>query len=215
MQQSDPTLIPAKVRRKITWKEARYAAARINGCDMGKAARLAGFSEGVALHAGAIIEPKVAEAIDEAQEVLATHALAVGLVDAAEVLEHLTDEIRGDLADLYDEAGELKPIHEWPLWARQGGVEVLDEPNMVHSADGGGGSWDQVGRRLKIRAGSRQKTIENAMKHKAVDAMVQPGDKLAGAVGDLASSLDRAIAEGRQRASQRNKLPINVTPSSE
>ncbi len=62
-------------------------------------------------------------------------------------------------------------MKEWPLWARQGGVEVIDEPNMVHSADGGGGSWDQVGRKLRVRQNSRQKTIENAMRHKAVDAM--------------------------------------------
>ncbi len=162
----------------LTSKERLYVRYRIEGLEKKQAALKAGFSPSMAHNATWRIEtPEMLAMIESAQKELTARAVERGLVNSVEILEVLTDEIRGDLADLYSDTGELLPIKEWPLWARQGGVEVTDEPNMVHSADGGGGSWDQVGRKIRIRAGSRQKTIENAMQHKAVDAKVkQHGD---------------------------------------
>ena len=110
--------------------------------------------------------------------------------------------------------GCYKPITEWPVtWRRMLSSAEVKEL-FEHSRDGEGASWDKIGDLVKIKFVDPLKLIELAMQHKRVDAKVNPNDKLAGAVGDLASSIDQAIAEGRQRAARRNKLPINVTPDS-
>ncbi len=162
--------IPNSVAKRLKPWQARYISQRVKGLDRRQALAKAGLPDWWRGDRSPEADPIVAAALEECTTILSEKILTLGLVDAVEIHEQLTDEIRGDLADLYSDTGELLPIKEWPLWARQGGVEVTDEPNMVHSADGGGGSWDQVGRKIRIRAGSRQKTIENAMSHKAVDA---------------------------------------------
>ncbi len=195
LQHTD-TGLPARKVKLLTRKEQRYLAARLRGDSMQDAAKEAGLPPWLARTRSL---PEVEALVEEASIALNEIRFEQCLVDAVELHEQLTDELRGDLADLYTEEGELKPVRDWPLWARQGGVEVLDEPNMVHSADDGGGSWDQVGRRIKIRAVSRAKTRELAMKHKGVDAMVQ---QKAGDVNVLVVSAEKArevMSAARQR----------------
>ena len=76
-------------------------------------------------------------------------------VDADFILKRLTDELNADVADLYNEEGELKPVHEWPMVWRTGLVTGLDVEN---------------GKISKIKHSDRSKRIELAGKHIAVQA---------------------------------------------
>jgi phage terminase small subunit len=155
----------------VTYREARYIAERLKGSGMATAIRKAGLPKWMETHAGEAIEHgEVKRVLEELQARAVNHALSVGLADAIELHEAATERLRGDVADLYDESGELKPIHEWPLWARQGGVEITDAPNMVPSKDGDSASWDQVGRKKIIKTLPREKAWEMLGKLKAVDA---------------------------------------------
>lgn len=170
----DVKLLPNTIAaRRLTYRESRVVRAIIEGSTKADALRLAGFPESIAMSSSKIITPDVQSVVDEMQAALAQYQLDHALIDATEILEQLTDEARGDLADLYDDQGEPLPIKQWPLWARLGGVEFVDEPNMVPSGDGEGKSWDQVGRKIRIIGKPRTKTRELAMKHKGVNAMVQ------------------------------------------
>lgn len=53
-------------------------------------------------------------------------------IDAEWLLKRLAQEAQADMADLYDDAGNLKPVKEWPLIWRQGlvaGVDVVRKQN--------------------------------------------------------------------------------------
>lgn len=51
-------------------------------------------------------------------------------VDADWMLKRLAAEADADLADLYDDAGRLKPVKQWPLIWRQGLVASVDTEEM-------------------------------------------------------------------------------------
>jgi len=163
----------------LTYRESKYVVERSKGSSRYQALVAAGFNHGLAKNPQFIESPEVLAEIEKYRAELVNRTVEVGLIDSVELLEQFTDELRGELSELYDysvnPAGELRPIKDWPLWARQGGVEVIDEPNLVHSTDGGGSSWDVQGRKItvKLSPGHRAKIKELAMKHKAVDAMVQ------------------------------------------
>jgi len=160
-------------------------------------------------------------------------------VDGDMVLTRLSDMFNADIGDiieptiLHDEKlhedrfvidgkcqcpknprqGCYRPLEQWPaIWRRM--LSAADVKEIFeHSKDGEGASWDKIGEVIKLKFVDPLKLMELLMRHSKVDAMAATGsDKLVSAVGDLAGSIDRAIAEGRQRASQRNRIPVNVTP---
>lgn len=54
--------------------------------------------------------------------------------DAAFVLRRLAEEVTADIADLYDEAGNIKPVKDWPMIWRQGlvsGIKTVEEGDGV------------------------------------------------------------------------------------
>jgi hypothetical protein len=59
----------------------------------------------------------------------------------------LVDEAEADLADLYDDDGNLLPIHDWPKIWRQGLVQGMDIEELF---DGYAGDREQIG---VVRAG--------------------------------------------------------------
>jgi phage terminase small subunit len=84
-------------------------------------------------------------------------------IDADWVLNRLAEEADADAADLYDEAGALKPIKDWPLIWRKGlivgmDVEEIREDGVV------------VGIVRKPRFSDRTKRIELIGKHVGVQA---------------------------------------------
>lgn len=205
----------------LTYRESKYIVERSKGATKHAALLAAGFTHGFAHNPQRIESPEVLEAIEAYREELKERVVNVGLVDAVELHEQCTDELRGDFGDLYNpidpmdsrfnpgyKSGELLPIPLWPEWARKGGVEIIDEPNMVHSDDDGGGSWDQKGRRIKVRMvpGGRQKTRELVAKLKSVNALVdQKGP-------ELHLHLHQEITQKLQGALKRQARLVDVTP---
>jgi len=83
-------------------------------------------------------------------------------IDAEWLLRRLAMEADADLADLYDDAGKLKPVREWPLIWRQGlvaGVETVRE-----------GSGDDASFVDKIKISDRIKRLELIGRHIGVQA---------------------------------------------
>lgn len=83
-------------------------------------------------------------------------------VNADWLLQRLAMEAEADMADLYDEAGKLKQVHEWPMIWRQGliaGVETVRE-----------GSGDEVSFVDKIKISDRVKRLELIGRHIDVQA---------------------------------------------
>lgn len=87
-------------------------------------------------------------------------------IDADWVLKRLTSEAEADLADLYDDGGNLLPIREWPMVFRRGLVVGFE---TVHEVEGSGES----ARRLlvrKIKLQDRSKTTDQIGRHVGVQA---------------------------------------------
>lgn len=84
-------------------------------------------------------------------------------VDASYLLHRLFDEVEADMADIYDEDGTLKPIHQWPKVWRQGLVAGVDIE--VIEANG-----TTAVRLCKVKFSDRAKRIEMFGKHVDVGA---------------------------------------------
>ncbi len=95
-------------------------------------------------------------------------------IDADDLHIRLSQMFDADIADIIDpDTNCYKPIHQWPkIWRQMLTGSELKEI-FEHSKDGGGASWDKIGEVVKIRFVDQMKVLELAMKHKAVDAMVQ------------------------------------------
>ena len=166
----------------ITHREARYIQERLAGKSAYEAARAAGFSHWLAKVPGQWIEKgEVKAEIERLQAELVQHTLDVGLIDAAEIHDYLTEAIRADMRDIRNEDGSYKPQSEWPpIWGRMmeaGDCEI--EYESVRSYDGedteGRGGWETGGvvRKVKLKFSSRAKLLELAMRHKGVNAMAE------------------------------------------
>lgn len=113
-------------------------------------------------------------------------------VDADWVLRRLADEADADLADLYDDQGNIRPMKDWPLIWRQGLVQGIE---TVQAKDGDG--YVTV---LKVKLSDRVKRIELIGRHIDVQAFK---DKL-----DVSASDDLLVRlnNGRERVrASRNK----------
>lgn len=107
-------------------------------------------------------------------------------IDAEWVLARLAMEATADLADVYDDNGNLKPVKEWPLIWRQGliqGVETVRE-----------GSGEEMSTVDKIKISDRIKRIELIGKHVGVQAFK---DRLE---VDLSEDLAATLLKARERA---------------
>lgn len=101
-------------------------------------------------------DPKVAEAIAALK---AERSEKTG-VDAAWLLKRLAIEAEADVSDLYDEAGHVRPVKEWPLIWRQGLVAGIDVETIGEGA----------GRITKLKVSDRVKRLELIGKHIDVQA---------------------------------------------
>lgn len=146
------------------------------------AAIRAGYAKRSARQIGStlLLNPIVSKALDG---VLQKRSRATK-IDAAWVLKRLAAEAEADVADLYNEAGGLKPIREWPEIWRRGLVAGLD----VSQSTGPDGST--CGEVVKVRLSDRVKRLELIGKHIGVNAF-QEVVQHKGLEG-LADRLDRA-----------------------
>lgn len=88
-------------------------------------------------------------------------------INADWVLKRLAEESEADLADLYDESGALKPVHQWPLIWRQGLVAGLEVQQQFAYIDG-----EKVpdGVITKAKLSDRVKRLELIGRHVGVQA---------------------------------------------
>lgn len=105
------------------------------------------------------------------------------------VLSRLALEAEADLADLYDENGRVKPVHQWPLIWRQGLVAGIDIETIGEGA----------GHVTKIKISDRIKRVELIGRHVDIQAFKDRIDHDVNVHGEMA---DR-IAKARERISSR------------
>lgn len=173
---------------KLSAKQASFVDQYLIDLNATQAAIRAGYSTKTAAQIGVenLKKPKVASAIAEALGARSKRTA----IDADWVLTRLGDEAQADLADLYTEEGELKPVHQWPLIWRQGlvsGIEAAEEKDH---------NGKVVGVVRKVKLSERIKRVEMIGRHVGVQAFK---DKLEVDVTDdlaavLAAARDRAIA---------------------
>ena len=202
----------------ITYREARYIAARLNGDDMQTAVLKSGLPRWMANIPGQSVENgEVLAKLQELQARMAEHALQVGLINAVEIHEYLSDALRADMRDIRNDDGSFKPQSEWPdIWGRMmeaGDVEV--EYASERSHDGAtkdkAGGWDVKGQvqKVKLKFASRVKLMELAMKHKGVDAMVQQKQ---GDVNVVVVTAERAREVSAAKKRLERVIPVSALP---
>lgn len=155
--------------RKLDAREKRFVDEYLISLDPKEAALAAGYSKSVASSkayqwvSNGKIKAHVFAAIREAQEERSERTK----IDADWVLTRLASEATADLADIYDDGGALKPVHDWPLIWRQGlvaGIEAVEEFETVD------GERKSVGMVRKVKLSDRIKRIELIGKHVDVQA---------------------------------------------
>ena len=146
----------------LTQLQRRFVEEYMKDLNATQAAQRAGSKAKNLTVAGAefLANPNVAAAI----ETLRSERSRQTGIDAAWVLKRLAEEAEADIADLYNEAGGLKPIHEWPLIWRQGLVSGVDI-QQLRAEDG-----STAGELVKIKLSDRVRRLEMIGKHVKVNA---------------------------------------------
>lgn len=130
--------------------------------------------------------PKVAAAVAEAMGQRSARVQ----IDADWMLQRLGEDVEADMADLYGEDGNLKPIHDWPPIWRKGlvaGVETVEERDDEGKL---------IGVVRKVKLADRSKLKEMLGRHVDVQAFKDRVEH--GVTDDLAA----AIAAGNARISK-------------
>lgn len=148
----------------LTPKQQRFVEEYLLDLNAAAAARRAGYSTRTAEWIGPQLLGKshVMAAVAERQAKRSKRTE----IDADWVLKRLAGEAEADLADLYDDAGNLRPMREWPMVFRRGLVVGFE---TVHETEGSG----ETARRLlvrKIKLQDRTRTVELIGKHIGVQA---------------------------------------------
>lgn len=111
-------------------------------------------------------QPQVRARVEALRAEIAAIAKERFKVDTAWMLKRLLDEVNADIADLFDEQQNLKPVREWPPIWRQGLVASLD----IESRQDDDGRMVKV---AKVRFSDRTKRLEMLGKHVDVKAFVE------------------------------------------
>jgi phage terminase small subunit len=149
----------------LTEKQQRFVAEYLIDLNATQAAIRAGYSAKTAGNIGyeQLGRPDIAEAIAGAK---AKRSEKTG-INAEWVLKRLADAADADLADLYDDAGALRPVKEWPLAWRKGLVAGVEVEELF---EGRGEDRELIGRVRKVKIADRTKHIELIGKHVDVQA---------------------------------------------
>jgi phage terminase small subunit len=150
--------------QRMTPKQEAFVREYLIDLNASAAARRAGYAPHRADAMGHenLRKPEIAAAIAEAKAQRSERTK----IDSDWVLRTLAEEKTADLADLYDEAGQIKPIKDWPMAFRRGvvvGVETVEEWQ-------GAGEDRKPIQVRKIKLTDRTKHIELIGKHVNVQA---------------------------------------------
>lgn len=142
-------------------KHQRFVEEYLKDLNGAQAAIRAGYSAKTAKEQASrlLTNANVLEALSEAQE---RRSKKTG-IDAEWVLTRLAHESLADVADLYDENGGLKSVHDWPLIWRQGLVAGMDVEEIRENGA-------VVGVVRKVKLSDRIKRIELIGRHIDVQA---------------------------------------------
>lgn len=108
-------------------------------------------------------DPRVQELVAELMEKRTERTK----VDADWMLKRLVAEAEADIADLYDEEGGLKPVHQWPKIWRTGLVAGIEVEEIF---EGTGKEREHVGQVKKLKLSDRIKRLDLIGKHVDVQA---------------------------------------------
>jgi phage terminase small subunit len=123
----------------LTPKQQRFVDEYLIDLNATQAALRAGYSARTAEKIGSenLRKPEVKAAIDRAQSNRAEQTQ----INAAWVLTRLAAEATADVADLYDDDGNILPVKEWPLIWRQGLVAGIETETLRPRGSKGTGQW--------------------------------------------------------------------------
>ena len=149
----------------LTPKQQRFVEEYLVDLNATQAAVRAGYSAKTADQQGSrlLANVKVSDAVAAAQAARSQRTK----IDADWVLRTLAEEKAADLADLFDEAGNVLPVREWPVVFRRGvvvGIESFEE------YAGRGDDRVAVGMVRKIKLADRVKHLELIGRHVDVQA---------------------------------------------
>ncbi len=169
----------------LTPKQEQFVREYLVDLNATQAAIRAGYSpKGATVQAARLLaNVNVAAAVNGAKAERATETR----IDAAWVLRRLAAEAEADVADLYDDNGKIKPVHDWPKIWRQGLVAGIETEQLF---DGRGDEREQIGTLHKIRLSDRIRRLELIGKHIGVNAFQETIHHTG--LDDLASRLARA-----------------------
>lgn len=182
----------------LTPKQARFVEEYLQDLNATQAAIRAGYSVRTANQQGPrLLESPNVNAAIEARKAARSERTQI---DADWVLKRLVEEAEADVADLYDDAGNLLPVEGWPRIWRQGLVAGID--TEVIRADG-----VEIGTVQKVRLSDRVRRLEMIGKHVGVKAFEDQVTVHASV--DLAARLQRATI----RIVDADPLPVSTAPA--
>ncbi len=148
---------------ELTAKQARFVDEYLIDLNATQAAIRAGYSAKTADKIGyqLLEHSRVKIAIETAR----SNRSEKTQINAAWVLERLAQEATADLADLYDESGAIKPIHDWPLIWRQGLVAGIKHQELRDSEGNRTGEFI-----VDVKVSDRIRRLELIGKHIGVNA---------------------------------------------
>lgn len=152
--------------KKLTPMQERFVAEYLIDLNATQAAIRAGYSAKTAEQQGPRLlgNVGVAAAISHAKK----ERIARLEIDADWVLKRLAQDATADLAELYTEAGTLKPVHEWPLPWRTGLVAGIETVQERDGEDADGNAVYATVRKVKLL--DRTKMVELIGRHVTVGA---------------------------------------------
>jgi len=80
-------------------------------------------------------------------------------INAAWVLNRLAAEVMADIADLYDDENNLKPVAEWPVEFRQGLIAGIDSDGGIKLSDRLK-RLELIGKHIGVQAFNEKSTVD-------------------------------------------------------
>jgi phage terminase small subunit len=173
----------------VTPKAERFVQEYLIDLNATQAAIRAGYSAKTANEQASrlLTNVSVRSAVEAAQK---ARAEKTG-IDAEWVLRRLHDDATADLADLYDESGNLKAIHDWPKVWRTGLVAGIETAQERDGSDAEGNPVYATVRKVKLS--DRVRMVELIGKHVDVAVFKE----------QIAMSGDLSFGERLKRAEER------------
>lgn len=111
-------------------------------------------------------------------------------VTSDDVLKILYEDATADLAELFDDGGQIKPIHEWPLVFRRGLVAGIDNEEIF---GGSGKERVSIGNLVKVKLADRTRIKELLGKHQGVGAFIEKHDHTSSDGSMTPTAIERVI----------------------